>query len=68
MTRINNFFLNIVARAQAAKNEEGQGTVEYILVAGIITVAVVGAVALGIDDAIADTVSNITNAINGEFV
>jgi Flp pilus assembly pilin Flp len=63
MTRINNFFLNIVARAQAAKNEEGQGTVEYVLVTALVAVAAVVA-AIGLDTAITDAVGKLTSAIS----
>lgn len=63
MTRINNFFLNIVARAQAAKNEDGQGTVEYVLVTALVAVAAVVA-AIGLDTAITDAVGKLTSAIS----
>ena len=63
MTRINNFFLNIVARAQAAKNEEGQGTVEYVLVTALIAVVLVGVVATGLDGAVDSAIADIQAAI-----
>lgn len=55
---------SIVARAQTASTrEEGQGTVEYILVAGVIAVAVVVAVQAGIGNAITAVLDDMTSAI-----
>ncbi len=60
MTRINNFFLNLTA---ATKREEGQGTVEYILVTGLIAVALVAAAVGGLDDALDSAIAKVASAI-----
>ena len=60
MTRINNFFQNLVA---GVEREEGQGTVEYILVTGLVAVAIVVAAVGGLDGALTSAIGRVSSAI-----
>ncbi|MCK9494401.1 MAG: Flp family type IVb pilin [Dehalococcoidia bacterium] len=63
MTRINNFFLNVMARAQVAKREEGQGTVEYVLVTGLIAVVLVVGAVDPLKTAVGSAIGKVTTAL-----
>ena len=64
MTRINETVLQVIARLQAARGEEGQGLVEYGLILALIAVLAVAAVtALG--GSINDTLGNVADALGG---
>jgi pilus assembly protein Flp/PilA len=43
MSVINNKLLQLVARLQSARREEGQGLVEYALIIALVSVLLVGA-------------------------
>jgi len=62
MTRINNFFQNLVA---GVEREEGQGTVEYILITGLIAVAVVVLAIAGIVPAVTTVIGETAGSITG---
>ncbi len=51
----------------AAVREEGQGTVEYVLVTGVIVVALVGVALTGLDSALDGAITAATSAITGAF-
>ena len=64
MTRINEAMLQVMARLQARRDEEGQGLVEYGLILALIAVLAVGAVtALG--GSINDALGNAADALGG---
>ncbi|MCK9485509.1 MAG: Flp family type IVb pilin [Dehalococcoidia bacterium] len=60
MSRINNFFLNLSARAE---REEGQGTVEYVLVTGLIAVVLVVGAVDPLKGAVASAIGKVTGAL-----
>jgi len=63
MSFINNFFQSLVAGTQTARREEGQGTVEYVLVTGLIAVILVLAAVTPLTDAVTDAVGRVTAAL-----
>ena len=62
MSFINNKLLELVARLQAAKKEEGQGLVEYALIIALVSIALTGAL-IALSGGIGGAFSTITGAL-----
>ncbi len=60
MSRITNLFRNVFA---GAEREEGQGTVEYVLVTGLIAVVLVVGAVDPLKGAVASAIGKVTAAL-----
>lgn len=62
MTRIKNYVQNLVTNA-GIEREEGQGTVEYVLVTGLIAVVLVLAAVTPLTNAVTTAIGKVTAAL-----
>lgn len=59
------YMSNLLIRArQTAEREEGQGTVEYVLVLGLLSIVFVGLAVSGLVTPVTDAIGNIAADLN----